>query len=45
MDDVRGMYVTQSGTAQEPKAPVVIWATPQGIYRSTLVEAGADLSP
>jgi hypothetical protein len=44
MDDVRGMYVTQSGTAQEPKAPVVIWATPQGIYRSTLVQTGVDLS-
>jgi hypothetical protein len=44
MEDVRGMYVTQSGTSQEPKAPVITWATPKGIYRSRLVQTSADLS-
>ncbi len=44
MEDVRGMYVTQSGTAQEPRTPVVVWATPKGIYRSRLVQTSADLS-
>jgi serine/threonine protein phosphatase PrpC len=33
MHDVRGMYVTQSG---ESKAAQVTWATPRGIFRSTL---------
>jgi hypothetical protein len=44
MADVRGMYVTQGGSAQNPKTPVVIWATPDGIYRSTLTQTDADLS-
>jgi hypothetical protein len=44
MDDVRGMYVTQGGSAQNPKTPVVVWATPNGIYRSTLTQTDADLS-
>ncbi len=44
MEDVRGMYVTQGGTAQSPKTPVIIWATPKGIYRSTLTQTNADLS-
>lgn len=44
MEDVRGMYVTQGGTAQNPKTPVVVWATPKGIYRSTLTQADVDLS-
>jgi hypothetical protein len=42
MEDVRGMYVTQGGSAQNPKTPVVIWASPKGIYRSTLTQAPAE---
>ena len=44
MEDVRGMYVTQGGSAQKPRTPVVTWATPNGIYRSTLTQTGVDLS-
>lgn len=44
MEDIRGMWVTQSGTAQAPKAAQVTWATPHGIYRSTLAQTAADLS-
>ena len=44
MDDVRGMYVTQGGSAQSPKKAQVIWATPKGIYRSTLTPTDVDLS-
>lgn len=44
MQDVRGMYVTQGGSAQAPKTPQVVWATPHGIFRSTLTQTAADLS-
>ncbi|MFN8521404.1 MAG: hypothetical protein U0667_18945, partial [Chloroflexota bacterium] len=44
MEDVRGMYVSQAGTSQSPKTPQVVWATPDGIYRSTLIQTTADLS-
>jgi hypothetical protein len=36
MQDMRGMFVTQGGSAQNPKAAAVTWATPRGIFRSTL---------
>lgn len=44
MQDVRGMWASQGGTAQAPKAPQITWATPNGIYRSTLEQTAADLS-
>jgi hypothetical protein len=44
MEDVRGMYVTQGGSAQAPKTAAVVWATPRGIFRSTLTPTSADLS-
>ena len=44
MEDVRGMWVSQGGTAQAPKAAQITWATPKGIYRSTLTQTTADLS-
>jgi serine/threonine protein phosphatase PrpC len=44
MEDVRGMYVSQRGTAQAPGTPAVVWATPRGIFRSTLTPTTADLS-
>ncbi len=44
MQDVRGMYASQSGTAQAPRTPQVVWATPRGIFRSTLAQTAADLS-
>ncbi len=57
MADMRGMYVsqppTQKGQSKPPPARVV-WATPQGIYRSQLTQAldtvpsatpGSDASP
>jgi hypothetical protein len=44
MADMRGMSVTQGGTPQDPKVPRVTWATPHGIYRSTLTPTAADLS-
>lgn len=44
MADVRGMYVTQSGSAQRPGVPQVVFATPQGIYRIKLDQTAADLS-
>lgn len=44
MADVRGMYVTQSGTTQKPGAPQVTFATPEGIHRITLEQTAADLS-
>jgi serine/threonine protein phosphatase PrpC len=43
MEDMRGMYVTQRGTAQAPRTPAVVWATPRGIFRSTLTPATADV--
>jgi hypothetical protein len=44
MEDVRGIYASQGGSAQTPKTPQITWATPQGIYRSTLSPTNADLS-
>jgi hypothetical protein len=38
------MYVTQSGNTQKPGVPRVVFATPEGIYRLTLEQTGADLS-
>ncbi len=44
MEDIRGMWVSQGGTAQSPKTAQLTWATPKGIYRSTLTQTAADLS-
>lgn len=44
MQDVRGMYASQGGTAQAPRTPQIVWATPRGIFRSTLEQTAADLS-
>lgn len=45
MQDVRGMYATQNGTSQDPKTASIVWATPRGIFRSTLLQASeADMS-
>ena len=41
MQDMRGMYVTQQGSAQNPKAAQVTWATPRGIFKSTLTPVAA----
>ena len=41
MQDIRGMYVTQQGSPQNPKAAQVTWATPHGIFKSTLTPVAA----
>ena len=43
MEDVRGMDVTLRGSTRHLRTPVVTWATPNGIYRSTLTQAEAVL--
>jgi hypothetical protein len=40
MDDVRGMYVIEGGLNKKGtkrKNDVLVWITPSGIYRTTLV--------